>query len=372
MRRIIALAVAVMLLCGAALAEHVPGNRLGLKVLAELSAGEQNAVVSPVSLAWALSMAAEGAQGETRNRLLAALDAESPEDVAALGGPLGESGLRWANAVFAEANMRLLPEFEQRLTEGYGAERFPLGDAEAANAWVSERTDGLIDALPGDVGEDAQLLLVNAVAMDAAWASPFDPALTRPDDFHAPDGDVRVDFMHQRTYAQYGESMGIKFIRKSYDDGLTMILALPSQNGMKSALESLGKSGLDLLSAKPNPQDVLLSLPRLDMDTAGSLIEAIKATGCALPFDPERADFTGISGEGAVISDVVQRARLQVDEAGTRAAAVTEVEIEDTAAMAEEDEAPIDFNLNRPFLLLVADRATNAICFAAAIYNPLS
>ena len=108
MRRIIALAVAVMMLCGAALAEHVPGNRLGLKVLAELSAGEQNAVVSPVSLAWALSMAAEGAQGETRNRLLAALDAESPEDVAALGGPLGESGLRWANAVFAEANMRLL------------------------------------------------------------------------------------------------------------------------------------------------------------------------------------------------------------------------------------------------------------------------
>ena len=71
MRRITAIAlILVLLLCGAALAETPPGNKLGYKVLSELSKGESNAFVSPVSLAWALSMAAEGAAGETRQKLL--------------------------------------------------------------------------------------------------------------------------------------------------------------------------------------------------------------------------------------------------------------------------------------------------------------
>ena len=371
MRRIIAVALALMLLGTAALAESAPGNRLGFKVLAELSGGSENALVSPVSLAWALSMAAEGATGETRQKLLGALDVEDPSEVADLGAPLAESGLLWANAAFIGAGIELLPEYDAVLESRYAAGRFTLADAEAANAWASEKTGGLIDRLAVDPAAAGQLTLANAVALEAEWASPFDPSMTAERPFHTPDGDVNVPFMRQDTYAQYGESMGCQLVCKGYLNGrLAMYLALPPEGGLKRALKNLAENPNSFFTFKPNPQAVRLTLPKLDISTGASLKDAIVAAGCWVPFHEEYADYSGISEAELLISDVYQQVRLMVDEDGTRAAAVTEL-IMAMSAAPDDGPEPIEFTADSPFLFALVDRPTGTVLFAGAVVNPV-
>lgn len=371
MRKIIAIVLALALLGAAALAESAPGNRLGYKVLSQLSGGSQNALVSPVSLAWALSMAAEGAAGETRQKLLKALDVDDPQTAAELSGPLKDAGLMWANAAFIGAGIELKPDYAAILSERYGAGLFELPDSEAANAWASDATGGLIDHLAVDPAAGGQLTLANAAVLQAEWASPFDPSMTREDAFHTPDGDVTVPFMSQDTYAQYGESMGVQLVSKGYMNGrLAMVLALPPEGGLKRALKNLEENPNSFFTFKPNPQNVRLRLPKLDMSGEASLKDAIVAAGCWVPFHEEYADYSGISEADLKVTDVFQQVRVQVDEEGTRAAAVTEVELSDTA-VADEGPQPIDFTVDRPFLFALVDRPTGAVLFAGAVVNPV-
>ena len=372
MRKFVAIFL-LLLLCASALAEAAPGNRLGYKVLAELSGGKRNAFVSPVSLAWALSMAADGAKGETRQKLLKALGADDTDAVAALAEPLVEAGVHWANAAFVADGLALLPDYEARIASAYEAERFALSGAEAVKDWVREKTDGLIEDIPLSLDGDAKLVLANAVAMEAEWASPFEPDDTWDDAFHTPDGDVTVPFMHQETYAQYGEGMGVQLVCKGYmNGGLALMIALPPEGGLKRALTNLAENPNSFFTFKPNPQNVSLALPKLDLSTEESLVEAIVASGCWVPFSEKYADYSGISDAPLLVSDVLQQVRFQLDEEGTRAAAATEVVMVEGAAL--DDDAgpePIPFVCDRPFIVAVVDRATGAILFAGAVVNPL-
>ena len=372
MRRILAVALMLLLLGGSALAERVPGNWLGFQALAQLSDGTRNTIVSPVGLTWSLAMAAEGAEGDTLQRLLKALDIEAPEDAAALGTALADAGLRWANAAFVKPGFKLLPDYVDRLASAYGAQCFALSDRADADAWVKTQTDGLVEGLPASgMAEEVRLALLNAVAMDAEWASPFLPDDTWEDDFHAPDGDVRVPFMHQQAFAQYGEEMGMRFIQKGYRGGrLAMMLALPKTGKLSSALSKLKESGMKCFVFRRNPVIVRLSLPKLDCSFDASLADAIVAAGCSTPFSEKNAQFTGISQEPLVITEVAQRLRVQIDEGGTRAAAVTEVDMSKSAPRMQEEE-PIELNLNEPFIFIIFDRETGAVCFAGTVVNPL-
>ena len=372
MRKCVAICLILLLLCASALADAVPGNRLGYKVLAQLSEGKRNAFVSPVSLAWALSMAAEGGKGETRQKLLSALDAKDTDAVIALGAPLSAAGIRWANAAFVADRLALLPDYEARLTDAYAAERFPLSGAEGVADWVREKTDGLIEDIPLALDESALLVLANAVAMDAEWASPFEASDTWENAFHAPDGDVTVPFMHQEAYVQYGEGMGVQMLCKPYLTGnLALMIALPQEGGLKRALNNLAENPKTFFNFKPNPQSVSLSLPKLDISTQESLKDAIVAAGCWVPFSEKYADYSGISETPLLVSDVLQQVRFQLDEEGTRAAAATEVVMVEGAAL-DDGPKPIAFNCNRPFIVAVVDRTTGAALFAGAVVNPAS
>lgn len=373
MRKLIAIILA-LLLCGAALAEAAPGTKLGYKVLSELSGGTRNAFVSPVSLAWALSMAAEGATGETRTRLLGALGVDKTDDVIALAGPLKDAGILWANAAFVSDSLSLLPEYEARLTDAYEAERFPLTGAEGVSDWVREKTNGLIEDIPLLLDENTRLVLANAIAMEAEWASPFKAEDSREQTFHTPDGDVSATFMHQLTYAQYGESMGCQLVCKAYrTGGLALMIALPAEGGLKRALKNLAENPNSFFTFKPNPQNVSLSLPKLDISAEESLKEAIVAAGCWVPFHKEYANYSGISETPLLISDVLQQVRFQLDEEGTRAAAATEVVMVDGAAQADDNAPdPIPFNCDRPFIVAVVNRSTGAILFVGAVVNPVN
>lgn len=368
----LALALLALPFAGAE-AASAAGSQLGFELLRELNDGNGNRVLSPVSLAFALAMAAEGAEGETREELLGALGADDPESVGALAGALEAAGLKAANAAFAAGGAAISEDYAAALAGAFGAEWFEAGDGLAGriNQWVSEHTDGLIDKMLDDEpGDDTALALVNALAMDADWFSPFLPDKTADGTFRAPDGDVAVPFMHQTLFAPYGERDGVQLLRLGYlDSDLQLLIALPSEDGSVSdVLDGLCEEGLAYFQFGEEGVEVSLSMPKTDVSDANSLVDALKALGVEAPFG-DSADFSGISEEGGLyISQILQKARLTFDEAGTQAAAATVVAV---ATSAYNPDLPVEFNMDRPFVAVIADAESGAVCFAAVVNNPL-
>lgn len=349
------------------------GSQLGFELLRELNNGSDNRVLSPVSLAYALAMAAEGAEGDTRAELLEALAAEDPSTAGELTDALEAAGLKVANAAFATGNVAISEDYIKALAGAFEAEWFEAGDdlAGRINQWVSEHTDGLIDKMLDDEpSDDTALALVNALAMDADWLSPFAPDVTVGGAFHAPDGDVTVPFMHQTLSTRYGERDGVQLLRLGYaDSDLELLIALPGEDGSVSdVLDGLCEEGLAYFQFGEEGVEVSLSMPKTDISDANSLVDALKALGIEAPFG-DSADFSGISEEGGLyISQILQKARLIFDEDGTQAAASTVVSV---ATSAYNPDPPVEFNMNRPFVAVIADAATGAVCFAAVVNNPL-
>ncbi len=405
MRRGILLILALALLFQAgALADG--GNRLGAKALHLLYDGQNNCFLSPVSLQFALWLVADGAEGETRDEILSAL--QTQKDAPSLMQALRRSGLRMANAAFASDRISLKESYLQDIRQRFEAEVFPLNDGGRVNRWVREQTDGLIDDLPLTDPSQTALILINAVAMDARWEEPFDPAFTRPMPFQTPAGETQVPMLGAYLYTPYyAEADGLRFLRLNYrDSGLYMLLALPETAGDVSAvlawLESNDPGEIvyepesaesivngivqqnidwgDPLSSEEidwlyqwydgsDPWEVSLRLPKLDVQCFCELTEALKALGVKKAFTDE-AELSGLSDTPLMLASVRQKLRVQVDEEGTRAAAVTWSDILATEPNPRYERVPVQFTCDSPFVMLIVDGDSGAICFAGVVANP--
>lgn len=373
MKKILCIALALMLCIPFAWAEE---EHFEFAVLREVYDGENNQVISPVSLAYALAMAAQGAEGETKQQILDLLDMEDLAELTALQDALTEAGLKQANAAFLADEMTPKEAYISDLREIFGAEWFKNGGdvAEKINAWVSEHTDGMIEKMLESLPEETMLTLVNAIAMDAKWMAEFNPDNTYDDTFHAPGGDVTASFMHKTFHADYGERDGVQLLRLRYrnDDyeptGLTMLIALPEEGGVEAVLDGLCAEGLGYFTFREDQTKVELSMPKVDIAADNTLNDALKALGVETAFT-ENADFSGITDEMPLrVGGVLQKARLILDEEGTKAAAATAVAL--TAMAMPRPEEIVEFNMNRPFVLAVAHEESGAVCFAGVVENP--
>lgn len=376
MKKLICMLLALVMCMAAAFAEEdetqTPGTKLGFEVLRELSDGSGNKIISPLSLTYAMAMAAQGAKGETQKQMLDALGIETPEEAAALQEALAEAGLKQANAAFVAGEMTPEAGYVEALEELFGAKWFDDDGnvAQQVNEWVGEVTDGMIDRLlDGELSKDVMLVLVNAIAMEAKWSVPFSAEATYDDVFHAPEGDVTVPFMHNEFWADYGERDGVQMLKLGYRDcGLSLLIALPEEGEMEGVLDALCEEGLDYFVFGEEAARVNLSMPKVDLSDGNTLNDALKALGVETAFSDE-ADFSGItSGMPLKLDSVLQKTRLIFDEEGTRAAAATAMMV---ATMSMINPADIvEFNMNRPFVFAIADESTGAVCFAGAVANP--
>ena len=362
---------AMLLTAGAALAE-APGNQLGFDVLRALTDGTKNQVFSPVSLAYALGMALEGADGATEDEIEKALGTDDLDDwIEHNGSKLTAAGLKLANAAFITGEIQPDADYIEDLKKDFGAEWFEMSDnmADKINQWTKEHTDGLIEKLiDGELDPLSQLVLVNAVAMDAKWSSPFSADETADGTFHAPDGDVTASMMHQTLYADYAETDEALILRLTYSDsGLSMLLALPKDGqSVTGVLDKLSEKGLSYFSFPEEMTEVSLTMPKIDLSAKNTLNDALQALGVRTAFS-DSADFSDITKSMSLqIAEVVQKARLVVDEDGTKAAAATEVDIRAMSAPLPA----VDFTLDRPFGAVIAEEETGTVCFASVIANP--
>lgn len=370
MKKMICLLLAAMLLTGAACAETV-GSHLGFEALRMLYDGAENQVISPVSLAYALAMAAEGAKGDTAQEILDAMDAEDADEVAALQSSLENAGLRQANAAFLTGEMVPREEYVSSLMEKFGAKWFPPEQSSAAsiNEWVEDATDGMIPEIIDDLPEEVQLVLLNAIAMDADWQVPFDSSNTYEEAFFTPGGEIPVEMMHRTFHAAYGERENVQLLRLGYRDcGLTMLIALPEPDGMDAVLDGLCAEGLDYFWFGEETVKVELSMPKTDIAVTNDLAEMLQALGIQTVFR-DGADLSGICADMPLkVDSVLQKARLILDEEGTRAAAVTALSVDACAMLLPEE--IVEFKLDHPFAFVIAEENSGAVCFVGIVTDP--
>jgi serpin B len=244
--------------------------------------------------------------------------------------------------------------------------------ADTINAWVSDATDGLIDGIVDPpIDPMTVAFLINAIYFEGDWTLQFDPADTRPGDFRRDDGSVAsVPFMHQsegefpfawtEDYVAVelpygGEAFAMVVVVPRHDVTLDDFVAGFDADSWNSILESM------------TPSETMVALPKFKLEYEKSLNEALKALGMEPAFDPFTADFSRMHRDALAlqlhISRVKQKAYVEVDEKGTKAAAVTSVEVGVTSA-------PPMFTADRPFLFAIRERLSGTILFVGMVHDP--
>jgi serpin B len=376
------------------LATLVDGNSaFAFNLYQQLRDEEGNIFYSPYSISLALAMTYAGARNETEQQMADALSFTLPQnqlhpafnalalELDSRGeGAKGKDGegfrLNIINAIWGQRDYTFLTEFLDRLAVNYGAGLRVLdfiGAPEESrvtiNDWVAEQTEERIKDLipPGLINPATRLVLTNAIYFNAAWLYPFKEDLTRDGAFYLLDGsEVTVPMMRQMESFGYAEGDGYQAVELPYDGSeLSMVILLPASGQFETFESALDAAQVEGIIGSLENREVSLTMPKFEFDSSFSLREALSALGMPIAFS-DAADFSGMTGNRDLfIADVVHKAFVSVDEAGTEAAAASAVVMEMTA-MPETVEVTID----RPFIFLIRDIETGAILFVGCTLNP--
>jgi len=367
------------------------------EILAQDS-GDGNLVFSPASIVTALAMTYAGAQGVTAeemaatlhftlegdalhqafNSLDAALESRSWQGKDDQGKDQGVL-VKTANSLWGQQDTVFGQIFLDTLAANYGAGMRLVDYKSAAeearqaiNDWVAGETeDKITDLIPeGALDELTRLVLVNAVYLDATWATQFDPELTEDGQFTTLTGDpVTASMMFQSLSFPYASGEGWQAVELPYlRDELAMLVIVPEAGRFAEVESRLGAGLIDeAVGQLATGPEVILRMPKFEFRTQAGLNDALKALGMPSAFDPNTADFSGMTTQEALfISDVIHEAYIAVDEEGTEAAAATAVVMRATAAPMEMVELTID----RPFMFALRDRETGALLFLGRVTDP--
>jgi serpin B len=377
-------------------ASLVEGNTaFAFELYQALRKEEGNLFYSPHSISLALAMTYAGARGETAEqmaqtlRFLLAQDRLHPafnwldrELAKRGGGAQGKDGegfrLNIANAIWGQRNYTFLSDFLDVLAENYGAGlrildfmTEPERSRRTINDWVSDQTEGRIkDLIPPDaIDELTRLVLTNAIYFNAAWEHPFERRMTANRPFYLlHGGQVTVPMMRQTKFHGYAEGEGYQAVELLYDGGeLSMVILLPASGNFPAFEQGLQAQKVNDIISDLQRIEVILTMPRFEFDSEFSLKDTLAGMGMPIAFIPYEADFSGMTGnrEPLFIRDVVHKAFVAVDEAGTEAAAATAVVV--PPAMPGR---LVELTIDRPFIFLIRDIETGAILFVGRVLNP--
>ncbi len=355
---------------------------------------EGNLFYSPHSISVALAMTYAGARNQTAEQMADTLqflleqerlhpafnwlDAELAKRGEGAEGK-DEEGFRLniVNAIWGQKNYDFLSDFLDVLAENYGAGLRILdfiNETEASrlaiNKWVSDQTEGRIeDLIPqGAIDALTRLVLTNAIYFNAAWEYPFDEDMTADGPFYLLDGgQVLVPMMRQTESFGYAEGAGYQAVELLYDGcELSMVILLPEAGNFQAFEEGLQSQQVDAIISDLQTTEVALMMPKFEFDSEFSLKDTLAGMGMPIAFS-SAADFSGMTGTlDLQITEVLHKAFVSVDEAGTEAAAATAVIVGETAIPGQ----PVEVTLDRSFIFLIRDIETGAILFVGRVMNP--
>jgi serpin B len=380
------------------LQELIAGNTaFAFDLYHQLEKGGGNLFYSPYSISLALAMTYAGARGETETQMANTLHFNSSQDrfhpaFNALDLELASRGesiedkegvgfqLNIANSIWGQVEYKFLPEFLDVLAKNYGAGLRLLDfatDPEKArqiiNKWVEDQTEEKIkDLIPkGIIDSMTRLVLANAIYFNAEWRHQFQEDNTHEGIFYSLDGtEVGVQMMSQTETFRYAQGEGYQVVELTYvGDEAAMLILLPKEGQFTDLERTLNAEKVREILTGLESRSVALVMPKFEYESKFRLKEPLVELGMPSAFGfGAGADFSGMDGtRNLFISEVLHKAFVSVDEAGTEAAAATAVVMKEMAMM----EPDVEMRIDRPFIFMIQDLETGTILFLGRVMNPI-
>ena len=360
--------------------------------LYKLCSGDGNLFFSPYGIVSALSLTDLAAAGDTKKEMEESLSIEDMEAFKKemryfLSREQGDTAyMKTANGLFIDKSLSLSPSYEKEFKEP--AEEFfkgefrsmdfkndPAGANKEISAWVKDSTDDMIPDYQAGADSNTVADILNAVYFYGEWQEKFRSKDTSEGTFRGMKGDKETDMMRMRdeSFRYVSEIKGVKAVALPYKGSSyemdIMIAADPDEKDISALLKVDGPE--DILEALDNADNTelrMLSIPRFKLDTKlAGLKDMLISMGMSSAFS-DSADFS-LLAEDIKISDVCHQAVAEVDEEGSRAAAVTEVIMELTSA-APDNGPEEEFIADKPFIFFIRDRESGVILFTGRMNDP--
>uniref|UniRef100_T1DIT7 Leukocyte elastase inhibitor n=1 Tax=Crotalus horridus TaxID=35024 RepID=T1DIT7_CROHD len=367
-----------------------------LNLFKKLSANDptKNLFFSPLSMSSALLMVSLGARGNTEAQMSKVLSVSKDGEVhqrfekliSEINKPGANYSLSLANRLFGETSYDFLELFLESTQKFYHAGLEKLNFKQAAedsrrhiNAWVEEKTAGKIQNLlaPGIINSLTKLALVNAIYFKGNWANQFNKDYTEEKPFHINKNEtktVQMMFRKGEYNMTYISDYRTSILEIPYvGNELSMIILLPEKiEDNSTGLEKLEREiTYEKLIDWINPRmmdlrEIELSFPKFKLEEEYDLKPVLRSMGMTDAFDEGKADFSGMStNNDLVVSEVVHKSFIEVNEEGTEAAAATAALVMIRCAMFVPE-----FKADRPFLFSIIQRATNSVLFFGRFCSP--
>ena len=343
-----------------------------------LAQHKANVFISPLSASMALGMTANGANGATYDEMRTALrlGGATREDVdggyksliALLRGLDPGTDFKIVNSIWYEQTFPFNASFldESKLYFDAQVQALDFKNPSAVttiNSWVNAQTNSRIPKILDSIDSSEVMFLVNAIYFKGIWQKQFDKSKTVDAPFHAADGTTAtVPMMARGAGVQYAATPEYSAVDLPYgNSAFTMTVVLPSPNvDIDAFAESFDQPKWNSLVGSLHDSDLQVYLPRFRIEWKRELNGDLQQLGMRLAFF--NADFTRMSPRGLdlIITRVLQKTFVDVDEEGTEAAAATLVGIGLTSV-------PMAFRADHPFLVVIRERFSGTILFIGKI-----
>ena len=355
-----------------------------LRAIYEQKHGNGSFIMSPISVSYMLGMLNAGAEGETQRQItnVLGLDASAQKINKYFKKIMNEASsvdstvtIKIANSININSarGYRLIPKYKENMQKFYDAQidAFPFTDdrnVDIINNWCNTHTDGMIPKILDSLDPYAAMYLLNAVFFKASWTDKFDPNNTRNRIFTKQDGTIlEHKMMHVAIKAAYGSNNLCKMLRLPYGNGsYSMYVLLPHEGKtVGDIIQSLSAQQLEQQRTQEMTiHNVDIMMPRFTTESEIQLEQVLSSMGMPLAFNPLAAQFSKmIEDEELWVSMMMQKAKIEVNEKGTKASAVTIAKGVTKSFTGSNRTSYVEFHATRPFVYYIVDNSTGTIYF---------
>ena len=339
-----------------------------------------NYLISPYNIELALNMLRDGTSGKTKEEIDKVIGNRKINDLGI------KNIINIANGVFIKNEYQndIKNDYTKGLKDKYQAEIIydEYKTPKVINDWVKKNTNGMIDKILDDIDEEFVLGLASALAIDTKWTNQFECDKTREEEFIKEDNNkIKVEMMHQ----EYKD--GTKYFKTDNEEGIILpyqvddssynleFIGIIPKNGVTNYINNLSDKTIanidNNLKSSSNSLQINLSLPRFTYNySIDNLKDVLKDLGIKEAFDDNKADFSNIiDNKKLYVSSAIHKTRIELNETGTKAAAVTFFGIE-AYGLIEKNYEEVDINFNKPFIYLIREKNTGEILFFGTVFEP--
>ncbi len=361
-----------------------------LRAIYEQKHGNGSFIMSPISVSYMLGMLNAGAEGETQRQItnVLGLDASAQKINKYFKKIMNEASsvdstvtIKIANSININSarGYRLIPKYKENMQKFYDAQidAFPFTDdrnVDIINNWCNTHTDGMIPKILDSLDPYAAMYLLNAVFFKASWTDKFDPKNTRNKIFTKQDGTLlEHKMMNVAIKAAYGSNNLCKMLRLPYGNGsFSMNVLLPHEGKtVGDIIQSLSAQQLEQQRTQEMMiHNVDIMMPRFTTESEIQLEQVLSSMGMPLAFHYLAAQFSKmIEDEELWVSMMMQKAKIEVNEKGTKASAVTIAKGVTKSLMGDNRPSYVEFHATRPFVYYIIDNSTGTIYFMGTYFG---